>query len=216
MELYTIPSGPLRVNTYVVVSEGEAAIIDPGQRNPALYEFIDAHPFRYRYLVLTHGHFDHMVETAGVKRRLPEIEILIHRADAAALTDDSVSLYDQFSPVPAEHVEADRQLSGGERFLLGAETLEIIHTPGHTKGGVSILCGDLLFTGDTLFYRSVGRTDFPGGSFEELRASVLKLFALPGDYRVLPGHEGETRLSEERRENPFVTVEVKSHKGEPL
>lgn len=216
MELYTIPSGPLRVNTYVAVSEGEAMIIDPGQKNPALFDFIDAHPFQYRYIILTHGHFDHMVETAGVKRRLPEAQVMIHTADAAALLDDSVSLFDQFSPVPAEHLEADVLLSGGERFPLGAETVQIIHTPGHTKGGISILCGELLFTGDTLFCRSVGRTDFPGGSFAELETSVRALFQLPGDYRVLPGHEGETWLETERRENPFVTVEVRSHKGEPL
>ena len=206
----------MRVNTYIIIDRGEAAIIDPGQRNPLLYEFIDEHPLQYTYLILTHGHFDHIVEAAGIKRRLPEIKVAIHEADAAALYDDDVSLFNQFAPYPAEHIHADLLLHGGERLKVGGLTLEIIHTPGHSRGGISIVCGDLLFTGDTLFYRSVGRTDFPGGDYDELVRSVKKLFALPGDYRVLPGHEAESRLSDERRENPFVTVDVKSHKGEPL
>ena len=129
--------------------------------------------------------------------------MLIGENDAAALTDPAVSLaavhgYSQ------EPVEPSRLLREGDHISLGMLDIAVLHTPGHTAGGISLVTEDVIFSGDTLFAGSMGRTDLPSGSEEEIFRSLRKLSELPGDYRVLPGHGPETRLEFERRSNPFM------------
>jgi len=203
MKLHHIESSPMLVNTYILMDEaaGEAAVIDPGFHNHKLFEYLASMPCKVKYIIATHGHGDHTALMGRVKQDFGG-QIVIHEADAPFLASKS-----QFSlMMGGSYVrpEPDILLKGGERLTVGSLTLEVIHTPGHSKGGICLLCPPYLFTGDTLFHDDVGRTDFDGGSHEELRHSIaVVLGRLEGDYQVLPGHEEFSTLSYEKANNPF-------------
>lgn len=199
--------GPMDTNTYLLIDDvtGEAALIDCPIRCPELGAFLsDPQVKKLKYIILTHGHYDHIMGIAQVKE-MTGAKLLVHEADAAMLADGKRSLA-VFAGYQVETAEADRQLKDGDAIQLGTLTLHVIHTPGHTPGGCCLLAENVLFTGDTLFQGTMGATGFPGGDEAELLRSLKKIAALPGDYRVLPGHDGETTLETERQANPYFRM----------
>ena len=205
MKIHKLVSGPLEANTYVLWDEEtmEGAVIDPGQKNPELLEYLDTCPANIRYVIATHGHFDHMLYTPEVVRKTGA-KVVIHKLDAAAFSDDQVNLFAVYTCRQSEHLTPDLLVEEGDTLQVGNLTLSFLNTPGHTPGSMCILVGDTMFSGDTLFHRDIGRSDLPRGNAGALQASLDKLAALPGDYRVLPVHMEETTLAYERKYNPCM------------
>ena len=190
-----IPS--VYTNCYLLVDEatGAAAVIDPGDDVTDTVERLCAdNGWTLRGVFLTHGHYDHVGGVTALRRTFPEVPVYLHPADTGGTS--------QLLPTAGlGNVTLWRE---GDVVKLGELQVEVLHTPGHTPGSVCLRCRDVLFSGDTLFAGSCGRTDFPGGSMDEMMASLARLGGLEGDLRVLPGHEGETTLSRERQYNPYL------------
>lgn len=206
MKVCTLPLGPLNANCYILINEetGRAAIIDPGDFNERVLLALETNDVKsVDYILLTHGHYDHIMGVSKAKKHFPDAQIAIHSYDAACLTGDSLSRGD-LHDLSWEPVKADILLCDGTELTLGKLTVKAIHTPGHTKGGVCFVCGNALFTGDTVFYHTVGRTDFENGDYNELLLSIKKLLELSGDYTILPGHDRSTTLEHERMNNPYL------------
>jgi hydroxyacylglutathione hydrolase len=201
----TLIVGPIMANSFILGCEEtyEAVVIDPGDEADRILLALAESSLRVRYIINTHGHLDHV----GANKRLKEITgapILIHPLDAPMLNQVASSaaawgIAADNSPPP------DRELEDGDEVKFGNITLKVIHTPGHTPGGISLSTDREVFVGDTLFAGSIGRTDFPGGSFQTIKQSIRqKLFTLNDDVKVYPGHGPATTIGEERRTNPFV------------
>lgn len=197
-------TGDFQVNCYLVTDDSskQCAIIDAGGICPQMENEIEANGLTVKYLIFTHGHFDH-IGAAHYYAEKYGAKVLIHRDDAVCLTDERAN-FTYPAPYRFVPVKPDVLLSDGDEIEIGGLALKVIHTPGHTPGGISLYTDGSLFSGDTLFYRSVGRTDFPGGDFKELKKSVQKLFDLPDSTVVLPGHGCQTLLADEKYENPYV------------
>lgn len=186
--LKKIPVGAYQANCYIIGCKKtlQGAVIDPGDEVLRIMKEISESALKISAILLTHGHFDH---TGGARelKRITGAPVLIHPADAPAL---------EFPP--------DSPLHEGQRIEVGTFTLSVIHTPGHSPGGVCFLAPGAVFTGDTLFAGSIGRTDFPGGDYAGLIHGVTeKIFPLGDDLRVYPGHGPHTSIGQEKRFNPF-------------
>lgn len=200
----TLTVGPFMANCYIVAcpNSREAAVIDPGDDGLAILQAIGRDDLQVKYIINTHGHIDHVGANAQVKRNTGA-PILIHREDAPMLANPGKLAV--FNPAAMQKVTADRELEGGDELPLGEQTMAVIHTPGHTRGGICLKLGDVLFSGDTLFAGSIGRTDLGGGSYTDLMASIKeKLLPLGDQIRVFPGHGPATTLGQERLYNPFL------------
>jgi glyoxylase-like metal-dependent hydrolase (beta-lactamase superfamily II) len=191
-------------NSYLVwdsVSR-EAVLIDPAAPNKQLAAKIKAEGLILKAILLTHGHLDHIGGNEFFMKEF-NVPLFIHPLDAPMLPDPSANL----SALTGENIispKATGFLEDGQIVKLGEIELKVIHTPGHTKGGICLYSKGYLFSGDTLFQMSIGRTDFPGGSMENLERSIKnKLFTLPEDTLVLPGHAGTTTIGDEEVANPF-------------
>ena len=200
----TIPVGMLESNCYILNSGGALALIDCGIFSRSVREAIAGQGGDLRYILLTHGHFDHIQGVASAKAAYSAARVGIGAGDAPCLTGE-------MADGPRDHRQrepaaADLPLTDGDALPLGESTLRVISTPGHTRGGVSYLAepDGLLFTGDTLFREEVGRDDLPGGDWPTLRDSILRLYAIEGDCAVLPGHGQASSLEHERKNNPYV------------
>lgn len=199
MTIYTVPAGVLRANSYIVTENGaDAVLIDCGGAQPLASARQKG--LNIRSVLLTHGHFDHIAGCAELQAVGAQIGCA--KAEKSLLASPANLAAEMGVRIPAFSVDFTFQ-DGDELDLCGLK-FTVLATPGHTPGGVCFLCGDSLFTGDTLFCESVGRTDFPGGSTAQLRESVKKLLALPGNLTVYPGHDEPTTLEHERMFNPFV------------
>ena len=203
-----ITSGSLDEHIYILGADGtnDVVVIDPGEAKPAL-DALQKDGLNCVAVLLTHGHFDHIGGVRALKDAY-NAPIYIHEADANMLKSNRMSLAVLTGSL-VKPVEPDVLLHGGETLALAGLTLDVIHTPGHTKGGVcyALKSDRKLFVGDTLFLEGSGRTDFPGGSEKELYHSIAdKLFSLEGDFDVYCGHEEETTLEHERKNNPFVEM----------
>ena len=207
MKITCMPSGALGVNTYLVVDENtkEGFIVDPGGYNPKLTKKVSDEGIAIKYIVLTHGHADHI---SGVNEHLddfPDAKVVVHTNEKPMLEDPRANQSLMFGS--AQTVNGDIFVNDGDELEVGNLKLKFIFTPGHTPGGMCIYVEseDVLFSGDTLFRQSIGRTDFPGGSFRDLADAVhTKLFILPDETVVLPGHMGQTSIGFEKGNNPFV------------
>lgn len=154
---------------------------------------------------MTHGHFDHILGVCGLKE-FTGAKVLIHKLDGDCLLDENKSLCSWECPGKQKKMSVDILLSDNDKISIGDAVLRVMHTPGHTKGGVCYIDekDKLIFSGDTLFCLSAGRTDFPGGSTKELFESLKRLRDLPGDYTVCPGHNKATTLDFERKNNRYM------------
>ncbi len=201
MKLYHLPTGLLHVNSYFLVNDNdEAIVIDCGENYKKIKQAESDNGFKIKAVLLTHAHFDH----SGCAKKLQDdgVKIYISKIDAPKLLND-MHLGGDFGR-KFENLTANCTFDDGDVLEVCGFQIKVIHTPGHTDGSVTFLVGDMLFTGDTLFLESVGRTDFPTGDREELINSIKKLYSLDGDYKVYPGHLEFTTLEHERKYNTFV------------
>lgn len=209
LEIHVFETGPVATNGYLLIEpeDGTALIIDaPFDSAELMSERLQSRGLTPAALILTHTHWDHTADTAELKRRYPEMLIYVHPDDAYRLAEPMAHTV---WPIPftIEAVEPDRYLHDGDDLVLGSLSLRVLHTPGHTEGGICLYDekGGLLFAGDTLFEGSVGRTDLPGGSWEILQHSIeRRLMTLPDSVHVYPGHGPATTIGRERIANPFL------------
>ncbi|MDO9556744.1 MAG: MBL fold metallo-hydrolase [Coriobacteriia bacterium] len=201
MRIQRLVLGALDTNCFVVGDDegGPAVVIDPADRSEVVLDAIGERELAA--IVLTHGHFDHLGGVAGLVSATGA-PLMVHEADADAVTSTEKNGAAYFgSDVVAPTV--DRRLAEGDTIKAGSLVLEVLHTPGHTPGGIGLLGDGHLFSGDTLFAGSVGRSDFPGGDARALRASVARLAALSAGTVVHPGHGPDTTIARECKVNPF-------------
>ena len=210
MKRFHAAVGPYGTNCWLLTDpeSGEAAAVDCALYDEAYRRMLrDAGVTRLKYILLTHGHFDHVCGVAPLRDACGG-EVCISAGDAACLTDENESL----NAVQRFAVQApcapDRILREGDALSLGGETVRVLDTPGHTRGSLCFLTADALFSGDTLFRLSMGRTDLPGGSTRQLFASLRRLGALEGDYDVCPGHGEPTTLAFEKRYNRYLRSDL--------
>lgn len=206
IKIETFPLGPLQTNAYLVSlpEENRGFVIDPGMHPQPLLKRIEN--MEIEAIVLTHAHFDHIGGVDAV-RRLKGCPVYLHDAEAEWLTNPKRNgstmwpeLGEAITTDPAEYA-----LDDGQKLKLLGIVFQVLHTPGHSPGSVSLLYGNHLFGGDVLFRLSVGRTDLPGGDQQELLDSIHdKLFKLPGETIVYPGHGSRTTIGYEREHNPYV------------
>ena len=207
MRITNLPSGALQANTYLAVDEktNEGFIVDPGGYNKVLTKEVRDNDVNIKYIILTHGHSDHICGVNEHKAEFPDAKIVAYKDEEAMLENPNLNQSPGFG-VPYS-TKADILVSDGDELKVGDVTLKFIHTPGHTEGGMCIYVKEAkaLFSGDTLFRQSIGRTDVPGGSYKEIMDSIRKkLFLLPDDTNVFPGHMGTTSIGFEKENNPFV------------
>jgi glyoxylase-like metal-dependent hydrolase (beta-lactamase superfamily II) len=192
MNIKTLILGPLQVNCYILWETEQCLVIDPGFEPERVMKTCDELGLKIQAILLTHGHFDHV---GGVKKIAEKTgcQVFLH-PDELSLPPFITSGKLYYTDTYAE----------GDEITLADMTFTVLHTPGHTPGAVCLHFGDHLFTGDTLFAGSCGRTDLPGGSFATIKASLKRLASLPGNASIYPGHGEETTLETERKNNPYI------------
>lgn len=197
MERLTIQVGSYEVNCSIMSADGKAWIVDPGQEGARIAALLEKKGLEPEAVLLTHAHFDHITGIAELQKIFPDLPVYVHRAD-------TVMFGHPFNQMPGEYDSIG--VPGNIRDVEELGICEVIHTPGHTPGGVCYLFADdkLLLSGDTLFAGSIGRTDFPGGSMSKMTDSLKKLMNLPDDTLVIPGHGPHTTIGREKTSNPYI------------
>ena len=202
MKIDSLTVGPIGTNCYIRQDEQAmlCAVIDPGDEPERVIRAVEQTGCTPTMILLTHGHFDHYTGVAGLLEKWPELPVYIQEKDVT----DRVSSggFDLLCPRLTE--KNQRYYKEGDCLTLGGLTIRVLETPGHSRGSVCLVVGDVIFSGDTLFYGSCGRTDFAGGSYEDILRSLRRLAELPGQYKVYPGHDRPTDLDFERRMNPYM------------
>lgn len=198
--------GPVDANCYIITdsASGLSAVIDPGEYNSALEEKIKNK--NIKYIMLTHGHYDHILGVYDLKKATGA-KVIIHSLDAKCLEDEYESLSGiSFFPGAQKPLKADVLVSDGDVIKLGGTTFKVMHTPGHTRGSVCFIDSENrnIFSGDTLFCMTVGRTDLPGGDDYQMLDSLKRLISLDGNYTVYTGHNRATTLNSERVRNRYI------------
>ena len=202
MKIKILPLGDIGVNCYLLTTEKSAVVIDPGFYSKNVEEFLNSNTNKECMILLTHCHFDH-IGGAEQLRENTKVKIAIGELENEFLSNNSINLSSLFGQ-PLNPFSADVLLKDNEVLTVGDINFNVIYTPGHTSGSVSYLADNVLFSGDTLFNQSIGRTDFPTGDFSVLSASIKKLYELDGEITVFPGHGDVTKISFEKMHNPFV------------
>lgn len=200
-----IGNGMFDSNAWLIEENGECLLVDAGVAAASVARLLDEHGWRLTAVVLTHGHLDHVCQAGALKERF-DVPVWLHEAELPLYQDDALNGFALFgggrhAPLPVP----DRLLADGARLPLGGTQLEVLHTPGHTAGGLCVLAQTHLISGDTLFKTSVGRTDLPTGDMDTLIDSIRnRLFTLPPETIVCPGHGPQTTIEFERKYNPYV------------
>lgn len=204
IEIKTLVLGEVFTNTYIVKdrSTGAIAVVDPACESEKLVDLVKEWGGDLQYILLTHGHFDHV---GGVKCLLNSFspQVLVSADETELLNTKTLNL-SFWHNLSIEPIKVDRELSDKDTFMLGETEFTFIATPGHTVGSGCFIADDIIFSGDTLFCESIGRTDFPTSSGRDMMLSLMKLNDLKGDYTVYPGHDVKTTLSHERKFNPYM------------
>jgi hydroxyacylglutathione hydrolase len=205
MIIKALQVGSLGTNCYLVgcPETKEGVVIDPGDEGARIVAEIEKEGLKIKYIINTHGHADHIGANKAVKEATGA-QLLLHSQEEAIYKNPSASFADFFEQ--GEPPEPDRLLEDGDKLKVGELTIEVLATPGHTPGGICLLVnGKHLFSGDTLFEGSIGRTDLPGGSYKQLMQSIKeKLLPLPDETRVYPGHMQMTTIGKEKGKNPYL------------
>jgi hydroxyacylglutathione hydrolase len=200
--------GPLESNCFIIADENtkEVLVIDPGDESDRILDLINENDYNVKYIVCTHAHFDHVGAVPDLKKETGA-KIVIHRDEIEIYknTREQAALLwgYELDPLP----EPDMIASEGDKLVIGNLRFEILHTPGHSPGGICLYGEGILITGDTLFAGSVGRTDFYGGNMEKLKSSFKRLMSLSDEVRVLPGHGPESTIGKEKTDN-FFSCEI--------
>ena len=198
MEITVFQLGSLGTNCYIVREEKGCAIIDPGDAGDALANWLDNAGLIPEAVLLTHGHYDHVGGVEALRSRYAGLPVYVHEADTHLTPDLSRGL------------QWTHHYNEGDTLTVGGVDFRVLHTPGHTPGSVCLLAGDALFSGDTLFAGSCGRTDFPGGSWTQMLSSLRRLSKLEGNLQVLSGHGESSTLDAERSYNPYMKEATKA------
>ncbi len=206
LAVQAIAVSPFQTNCYLAsdVSTGDAVIIDPGDEAEVIVNAVRSAGLTVRAIINTHGHADHIAANGAMKNEF-RCPIMIHELEVEYLSDPDLNLASFIGHVGPISPPADRLLADGDEIVAGNLRFTVLHTPGHTPGGICLSIGDALFAGDTLFAGSIGRSDFPGGSHRQLLSSIReKLLLLPDETIVYPGHGCETTIGVERATNPWL------------
>ena len=198
MDIKTLQVGPIGTNCYLLCDETEklCAVVDPGGDAARVAAAVVDTGCAPCAILLTHGHYDHTGAVAELSARWPGVPVYLNRRD---VYEGDAYLQQLFPPVPCA-----KDYGEGDTVQVGGLTLQVLATPGHSEGSVTLRCGDALFCGDTLFAGSCGRTDFPGGSVKKMMESLKRLGELEGDLKVYPGHMEDSTLDRERSWNPYL------------
>lgn len=204
MQVKLMQLGMIGTNCYIFWDENthKCAVVDPGDNGERVADYIRGQNLEPVAVLLTHSHFDHILGIPGLRAAWPELPVYCHPADVEE-GQKTVTMFGSTFPTVSAFGSITPYVEG-DKVAVGGLTVEVISTPGHTPGGVTLKVEDVLFTGDTLFRSSIGRTDLPGGDFGTLMGSLKKLGALKGNYRVCPGHEGTSTLEDEKKYNGYL------------
>ena len=198
MDIKTLQVGPIGTNCYLLCDETEklCAVIDPGGDAVRVAAAVEDSGCAPCAILLTHGHYDHTGGVAELRAKWPDVPVYLNHRDQY---EGDAYLQQLFPPVPGA-----KDYDEGDTIQVGGLTVDVMATPGHSEGSVTLRCGDVLLCGDTLFAGSCGRTDFPGGSVKKIMASLKRLGRLEGDLQVYPGHMETSTLDQERSWNPYL------------
>lgn len=204
MKIKTLTLGELGVNCYLVEGKNGVAVIDPGYKSQEAIDFLNNNSDKDRLIILTHNHFDH-IGFADELSRLTDTKIAIGEYDNDGLGNPQINL-SFFVSEPINPPKADILLKDGDELRVGDLSFKIMHTSGHTVGGICLIIENCIFSGDTLFFESIGRTDFPGGNIKEIENSILSIYSLGDNFTVYPGHGIYTTVAHEKQFNPYVSM----------
>ena len=201
MKIETMAVGPIMTNCYLLCDEESkvCAVIDPGEEGDRVAQWVEKSGCALQYILLTHGHYDHYTGVEALLRHYPDTPVYIHPNDAVESVSSPWSL-----KFPRLGESNQRWYGEGDELPLGKLTVGVMETPGHSSGSVCLVVEDAIFAGDTLFWGSCGRTDFPDGDYRAIRLSLARLGRMEGNYRVYPGHDRATDLDSERKGNPYM------------
>lgn len=204
MIIKRLQAGIYGANCYIIHSDdGYSVVVDPAGDVGDIMTYIGDNSLKVEAIILTHGHGDHIGGVAELRNKL-KVPVMIHADDEDMVKDGNLNLSSSMAMGDVSF-EPDRLLQDGDIIKIGEKELKIIHTPGHTKGGICLLIDDILITGDTLFQGSIGRTDLYGGDFDILMDSIMnKIMVLPDETKIYPGHGAHSSIRAEKMNNPFI------------